>query len=301
MNQISRISRIVFHPAPAAASANKDTWRARLGIAGRYLSTYLRSCQNAADFASIQAYCLFMGHARSGGTLLGALLDAHPQAVIGDEVDIFPYLKAGFGRDQVFQMLVDRSVQQAAKGKTKPGREQKTYSYAVPGQWQGRYQQMRVIGNRKAGISTQRLTGDFALLDELRAALGGISLRVLAAIRNPYDTISTMHIRSGRPLAEGIEQYFANCATIQRTQKFLGAENVLAVRHEDFLGSPEQHLEQICAYLGLEADPKYVQDCTAILYRTPSASRRKVEWSPEMIDRVRRNIDRYEFLSGYDY
>ncbi len=49
---------------------------------------YARSAKaDAARFAEIGRFCLFVGFPRSGGSLLGALLNAHPDMVIGQELD----------------------------------------------------------------------------------------------------------------------------------------------------------------------------------------------------------------------
>jgi len=252
-------------------------------------------------FGDVQTYCLFLGHARSGGSLAGALLDAHPNAVIADEVDVFQYLRAGFSKGQIFHILLARSRQQAEKGHTKPGQDQKNYSYAVPGQWQGRYDRLEVIGNRKAGISTQRIGRDPALFDLLQEVLGAIQLKVVVVLRNPYDTISTMNIRSGRELTNGLQQYFANCQTIQEIQSKLPAERQFVVRHEELLSNPDGSLLQLCRFLNLKEDDAYLRACAAILYKSPAASRHKVKWKEEDVFFVKKHIDKYAFLNGYSY
>jgi hypothetical protein len=40
------------------------------------------------EFPDLSTLCLFIGHPRSGHTLGGALLDAHPNAVIAQKLDV---------------------------------------------------------------------------------------------------------------------------------------------------------------------------------------------------------------------
>jgi len=57
----------------------------------------------------------------------------------------------------------------------------------------------------------------------------------------------------------------------------------------------------LCDFVGVSPVPDYLSACAGILYKTPAASRRKVPWTPELIERVQNNIDQFDFLSGYSY
>ena len=302
MSLIRGIYQAFIKTSPAPAKRGLEAGlRTRLNVARMYLRSYEWAQKQTGLFGEVRNYAMFLGHARSGGSLAGALLDAHPNAIIADEVDAFQYVNAGFERRQMFTILLERSQRQANKKHIKAGRDQKQYSYHVPGAWQGRYEQLQVIGNRKAGISTQRLGSDPHALENLQSLLGNIRLKLILSVRNPYDTISTMNIRSGRDLESGVAQYFANCVTIQEIQGRLGSENLLELRHEDLLRSPDHYLRQMCLFLELPAPESYLRACSSILYQSPAASRRKVAWSPEMIQKVHAQIEQYSFLEGYSY
>jgi hypothetical protein len=275
--------------------------RAKLSLARQYLRSDQQVRLHPDFFQDVHTYCLFLGHARSGGSLAGALLDAHPDAIIADEVEVFQYLCAGFSREQIFHILMTRSHQQAEKGHTKPGQDRKDYSYAVPGQWQGRNDSIQVVGNRKAGMTTQRIGRDPALLDQLQDVLDGIQLKLVVVLRNPFDTISTMNIRSGRELTNGLQQYFSNCETIQDIQTRIPAERQYVVRHEVLLADPQASLVQLCRFLNLKEDEAYLRACTEILFKKPATSRQKVNWKEEDVNFVKQKIDKYAFLHGYSY
>jgi hypothetical protein len=287
--------------APPAKRGLDLDLRTRLSVARMYARSYEWARAQTGLFAEVRDYTMFLGHARSGGTLTGALLDAHPNAIIGDEVDVLQYVNAGFDREQIFHILLERSQRHANKGHVKAGRDQKQYSYYVPNAWQGRYERLLVIGNRKAGISTQRIGSDPQSLERLRKLLGNIRLKFILSVRNPYDTISTMSIRSGRELASGLSQYFANCATIQEVSDAVSEENLLVLRHEDLLNDPEGHLRQMCNFLDIPPVEEYLSACKAILFKSPATSRTKVKWETEMIQKVKAEIEKFSFLEGYSY
>jgi hypothetical protein len=272
-----------------------------LRMAKRYVTSYYQSRGEGALFDEIQTYCMFVGHARSGGSITGALLDAHPNIVLADEMDVLQHVAAGFNRDQIYHLLISRAQRQSRKGRTKGGRDGKVYSYLVPGQWQGRFDQLRVIGGSKAGFSTQWLARDPTLLPRLRQTLGSVEVKIIQIIRNPFDTISTMNIRAGRLLEDGIERYFANCETIAGIQRQVGADAMLSVKHEELVNQPHVQIAQLCRFLSVPAPSDYLDACAGILYSSPAKSRQKIAWRPELVDTVRRRIEQYDFLSGYTY
>jgi hypothetical protein len=302
MSLIGRIYQAFIKTSVAPTKSGLEAeLRTRLSVARMYMRSHEWARKQADLFGEVRDYVMFLGHARSGGTLAGALLDAHPNAIIGDEVDVLQYVNAGFERDQIFHILLERSQRQAKKGHVKAGRDQKQYSYYVPNAWQGRYERLMVIGNRKAGISTQRIGSDPQALEHLQRLLGSIRLKFILSVRNPYDTISTMNIRSGRELESGVSQYFANCATMQEVKDIISPENLLVMRHEDLLRDPDNHLRQMCRFLDIPAVENYLSACTAILFQSPATSRKKVKWETEMIQKVKAEIEKFSFLEGYSY
>ena len=62
---------------------------ALVAIARREVST------DAADFEKLQAYCMFIGYPRSGHSLVGSLLDAHPNIIIAHELNALQFVVAG--------------------------------------------------------------------------------------------------------------------------------------------------------------------------------------------------------------
>ena len=80
----------------------------------RYVASALGSLVNRRLFARVESLCLFIGYPRSGHSLIGALLDAHPNAIIADELDALKYVHAGFRRNQLFYLLLRGSRQSAS-------------------------------------------------------------------------------------------------------------------------------------------------------------------------------------------
>jgi hypothetical protein len=88
--------------------------------------------RNEELFDSVESYAMFIGYPRSGHSLIGALLDAHPNAAIAHELDVLKYVKEGYSREQIDPLLLENS-----RRYTESGREWNGYRYEVAGQWQG--------------------------------------------------------------------------------------------------------------------------------------------------------------------
>ena len=232
--------------------------------------------------------------------MIGSLLDALPEAIVSDEGDGFEYVRAGFSRDQIFHILLRQSRREARKGRVTARRLQ-PYSYQVPGQWQGHYRALRVIGDSTAGSSTRALGVHPQLLDQLNQTLHDVDVKFIQVIRNPYDPISAMMVRSGRSFENAIETYFSYCKTLTDLRKQIDPTHLLSVRYEDFVRDGESKLAGICEFLGLQAEPDYLKACAGILHAAPETSRQWVKWDAAHIEQVALEMDRYDFLKGYSF
>lgn len=272
----------------------------RLALARAHLVLYSGAHRNRDLFDGVEKYCMFVGYPRSGHSLVGSLLDAHPSVIIAHELDALKFVEAGFGRDQLYQLLLDNSRRFAQKG-----REWTGYAYEVPGQWQGRFDALRVIGDKKGGRSTLRLAENPELLHRLRKTVA-TDIRFVHTVRNPYDNIATMHkhaLQHGRNQGLGatIENYFSRCAMNAGLKERLGDGVMLEIRHESFVEDPKSWLRELCGSLELGYDQYYLEDCAGAVFESPHKSRYDLEWSSVTLAAIRAGIERFDFLEGYSF
>jgi Sulfotransferase family len=261
----------------------------------RYAMSALGSLVEKRHFNRVQSFCLFIGYPRSGHTLIGSLLDAHPNAVIADEMDALKYIQAGFRRDQLFYLLL-RGSRRAAKA----GRQRTGYSYAVPGQWQGRFDKLRVIGDKAGGASAVRLAAFPSLLDTLSNGFN-TRLKFIHVTRNPYDVISTMAEWARNPLENSCGRFFDFAESIDQIKKEPKKAEIYDLKHEDFIASPKAVLKELCRFLNLEENDAYFEACASIVYQSPHKSRLKAPWNPALIDAVKQKLNRVPFLKDYSF
>lgn len=284
---------------PGARVLRSPIYR-RLDNTRRYALTAYQSYRQPGLFQDVKTFCLFIGQVKSGGTLLGALLDAHPSVVLADEIDALRYVAAGFKRDQIFHLLLKGAKREAMRGRI-TARRLTPYSLAVPGQWQGRHQQIQVIGDSKAGPSTRQFGEDPRLLEQLQVVLHTVDLRIVQVVRNPYDPISAMMMRSGRSFEDAIEHYFDYCRTLATLRRRLPERCLTAVHYEQFVQQPRQTLSSLCQFVQIEADDAYLTACAGIVKPTPDQYRQQVTWTPHWISVVRDRMRPFDFLAGYTY
>lgn len=241
----------------------------------------------------VKVYCTFIGMGHSGSSLVGSLLTAHPQMVIAHELDALRYLQAGFSRNQIYGLLVDRDATF-----TRRGRRWGKYQYNVPGQFQGRFERLSVLGDKKAYQSTLQLGAHPKLLGKLRTTMQ-VPLRFVHVVRNPWDNITTLSKRHHLDLREAARRYFELSDILVGIRSRLHAGQLIEVHHEKLVDGLEVKLGEICAALGVDVDERYLKDCSTLVYPAPHRTRHDTAWTDDLVDWVGSRVDRYSFLEGY--
>ena len=260
-----------------------------------YPRAIIGAARRRADFAGVERFCLFLGYPRSGHTLPGAMLNAHPNALIAHELDALQYVDMGFGRDALFSLLVDRDQWFCRRGCEWTG-----YSYTIPNQSQGRTDGLRVIGDKKGAGTARRLGRNPALLERLRRTVE-VPLRLIHVTRNPFDNIATIAARRSWSVEEAARTYFSLCDAVAGTLRRCDSSEVLHLRHEDMIAAPVERLQGMCQFVGIVPSRSYLADCAGIVFASPSKSRTKAGYSAEQRASIEARQARYEFLRGYTY
>jgi len=268
---------------------------------------YFHSIGSGAEpcrsFDGVHTYVMFIGIGRSGTTLIGSLLDAHPRMIIANQETALKYMHPlFFSRCQVYRLLLRNSREMAANSRIGGG----GYSYAVEGQWQGRFQQLEVMGDKsKSAQDVTWLTTRPSILERM-VKVTGARIRMMHVIRNPYDTIATRSVRRNLSLEWISREYFALADKLQKLIERIEGETEFDVDRiplhlEDFISDPEKHLASVCSRLGVEAEADYLRDCAAIVKRKPHKRRHEVEWDPALIDEIKGLIAGHPFLKRYSF
>jgi hypothetical protein len=243
------------------------------------------------NFDEIDSYCTFIGCGRTGHSLIAALINAHPDLIMSDELNVMTLIENGFSRKRIYALIVEE-----AKNQNKPGID--GYSYQVPQQWQGKVRNLKVIGDKFATATTAILGNKPYLLNVLAEKLNA-QIKFIHVTRNPYDIIKTFTTRESIEIKTAIELYYLACQTIKEVKEIINTHDIIEFKHENFVKNPQQYLRDICHFLEVEATDNYLESCSSIVYKSPHQSRHEIQWDSDSINLVKKLIDEFSFLQGY--
>lgn len=260
------------------------------------------------SFNHLRSYVSFIGYPRSGHSLIGALLDAHPNAIVSDEQNSLEYyhsLKPAISRNGLFQVLLNASVKKMQSGRTKGGLNQGKYSYQLPGQFQGKFTQLTCIGDKYGDSIARSWARDPSIVKEFYAWLQ-MPVTVIHVMRNPFDNISTLTLRSGSPkdVLQQISIYRKLVEAVSGFREWVFASseipiNLIEFTHEEFVLNPRRYLVQIAEALQLEPEENWLQACLGLVKPQPNESRTRLQWTQDITDQVKAIIASKPFLNVY--
>lgn len=257
-----------------------------------------RGLLTARDHAQVRTVVVFVGHARSGSTILGTILDAHPDVVVAHEANLLGDHRKGWSRGTLYGSLIERSRWFRAEQDL----QWEGYGYEIDRRWQGTYRHLVAIGDKNGHRAATQLGRDPQLLATLQAQVGA-AVRVVNSVRNPFDNIATIMRRSAaaepsRTLDDVIDSYLDRCATIDLVRRSL-AEAVLDVHNEDLIASPRTVATSLATHLRVEVDPAWIDAVERSVAATPSRTGAGLAWTDAQRDRLLEAIERFEHLHRY--
>ena len=283
----------------------------------------------------IHKFVVFMGDLRSGSSIIGTLLDAHPHVVVSNEYRLFNqfwelnHAPDNKWKENLFDMIYTRSKRDVAETGSRSFAG-KGYQLKVNGQWQGAFDRwVEVIGDKSADITIKAyLVNKDEFLRNYQKLKEKISVPVLVinALRNPFDMISTnmallgygytkfrtlkkafqegkriKKLNRSDLLQEKINGYFVKLDPVQELTSVFGRENVLDVHNCDLVNDPRGTMSRIVEFLEVDATELYLDTCAEKIFQSESRSRNVVFWTPEQIAMVEKRMKEYAFLNRYNF
>lgn len=242
-------------------------------------------------YHSLQCFALIVGNARTGSTLLGSIIDAHPRAVVANESAASASFWRDLDRGRILAEIMENSRRNAAAGRPSEGYHYRIDAVEATGD-------LLVVGDKVWNPATLLLHGDHGLIPRLAAALG-VPVRIIHAIRDPLDTIATMHARSGAPVPDRIRWYFMHCDAAQAIRNRMPPDAFLDTYHEDLLADPDAEIARLCRFLGLPPDVRHLAGVKRLLFAEPRRTRSSVEWSSADRAEIAARSQAFDFLARY--
>ena len=291
----------------------------KLGVKG-----LLKKITDPFAYRNVKYFVQFLSFPRSGHSLIGSLLDAHPNAVVSHELDVMGLIQKNLSGWSVYGLIKSNS-----ETFTENGRYWNGFSYKVENQPHGASENLQVIGDKKGDWAVRWYGDNPRLIAKLNKTVAS-SPRWILVTRHPMDNIATLSLRKNRnydklriknksgdlftsELKENqeagniskfvcddmISDYENLCSTISKMRKEISGEHILHVVYEDFCEDPKAGLTRICNFLDIIPHPDYLNNCSKKVRHSLNKSRHRIEWSKDQIRQVKDIALSYEFLQSY--
>ena len=271
---------------------------------------------------SVKKFVLFVGMGRSGSSILGSIMDAHPHVIVSHEYYVFNHFQE-FNSSQdslketLFNTLFSKSQIDATKQRNY-ARGLGNYSNVtkLSALWQGTYKTyIEVIGDKGgAQIAIKYLENKEAFIKMYKELKEGLKMPILflRPIKNPYDQIfanlhnhttqESQNLNKPKLLDIVINAVFTfHDATQELVENVLGEENVLDVHNCDLVDDPRGTISKIFDFLEVRISEDYLDVCAEKVFRSESKSRKLVQWTPKQIKMVEKRIKDHKTLSRYSF
>jgi hypothetical protein len=249
-------------------------------------------------YDNLQKFVVFVGPRRTGSTLVGAMLDAHPHAVIANEIPAFRW--SSYPRDFIITQILKTSERYARYRNPGGG----GYLYSVPNSSQGTYREpLQVVGTKESVETTRKMISRPAKLGLYLEKLG-CEPKLFLCVRNPYDAVTTEALRSNINLDCAIRQFND---LMQGYADIAEMYDVHVVKSEDMITDTEAQIRAVLDYVGLGDTAGYVRNCASIVSASPHVTRHDggnhpyYTWTDSRIDALSEIISEHRVLDGYAY
>lgn len=244
---------------------------------------------------NVNSICAFVSFMRSGHTLFGSLLNAHPEMTVSNEIGIGHLMRMGFSEREILRMIIGKDYEFRQSG-----REWTGYDYEVEGGSQGNYQDLVVVGDKHGPDLIYNYLEDESVYKYIKKSKKNYF--IFYHIRNPYDMIATGTIKGDKKLNK-ISEYV--CNEIERSVKVVGdLRNINNVRvlktyYKNIVNDTKGVLVDVMDVMGLSAPKSYLEACADHVFEQPSITRDEVDWDADSVDLVEKTCNEFDSFARY--
>jgi hypothetical protein len=252
-----------------------------------------------------EKFLTFACTGQGGHTIIAAILDAHPNVMIGEEIGVIR--KTLKGRYKSTQEMFER-VFYDSKHRVEGTESFRRRIGTIRSQFQGTYVgELKVLGDKQGwdiiGRFKNREQKNKSMLDFEEKI--GVPAYVIHVLRNPFDLIGNWAKGKFRRLSikKCIEIYEPFMEAVQKIyyESDFPKDRILQVRNEDLCEDPVREIKRMCTFLEIEPHEDYVRDCAKIVFKKPHTYPDKRRWKSADIERLNNIISQYDFLKGYEH
>lgn len=234
---------------------------------------------------------LFIGSPRTGSTLLGQLLNHHPQALIANEARALASVLSG---SATWDDAMTRAAHIAWE-QFRVGLEADHHFAPTLNQYQPRWQSLRdladrpecakrgvrVIGDKKAGGNIEAILANPSEFHQLMTA--GEDIRLMHIVRRPIIAARSLMKSHGAPSLEAALESVLRLTNAAWNIGSRYPERYYCLDHNDLCSLPHGELRRLLEWLGIAADPRWIALASEKL--SPTADPALLECEVESLSR----------------
>ncbi|EDV19528.1 uncharacterized protein TRIADDRAFT_61995 [Trichoplax adhaerens] len=284
-----------------------------------------------SDYNQLKSFVLFCGFPRSGQSLVGAIMDAHPHMTIAHDFNILGGWSKNLSwrndKKDLYRALYERSRDRNGNRKKLAGNRR---NFFVPKLYQGTFQDyIQIIGDMSGQRLTQAYVKDFNKakrnVDSIRHFIG-MPIKFIMVLRNPFDTIATQVLRTLKAkarkkaskmqdtnLSEADQVNLTKVLLNKRIRAYLKAveankkiyrmykNQTLILYLNEIVNSPDTEITKICNFLGIQCSKKYISLCSDIVNEQQSITRKQIQWTEHQKDMILNKISKTKWLRKFKF
>lgn len=311
-------------------SNDRDAFTAdHVGPLGDF-SFYPKTDLSQGDVEGIQYFVLFIGYPHSGHSIIGSMMDAHPNMIIAHQYYLLSRWNAEKrdllgNKTALFNRLYHNSVLSSGRGGRLVDVHKKGYNLNLPDLWQGRFTDLKVIGDKSGGrfstlVAQRRSIRE--VLDEIRWTVG-VPIKLIHIVRNYFDIIATAvlkpntvgahrwnHSNNSTSAISSEDHATRLLAAFDRIRKLAEAVvkvkrnwdlDMIELHYADFVHDPKGTLRNICDFLHVECPTEYLEACEEKTFEETSKSRYLINWSTQHIEMMQTIMNKMNFFRRYSF
>ena len=273
----------------------------------------------------VKTFVFFLGYPHSGHSIVGSLMDSHPQIVISHELDLFAKLANRViapNKTEIFNAIWKNTVKTVSNGIR--AQNAKGYNLTVGNSYGGKYvDHIDVIGDKKGGMTTLMLwrqPSKWSDVFNIIKALN-LTLKVVLVYRNPYDIVATTYLYAHHSYEEfasikkaanetihpipsqvnrWINDYFSYHKAIVNAKKKYNLD-MIEIHGKDLISHPRDMILKWCNSLEVTCSDDYLDICSNKIFKTESRTRNLISWSDENLKMMKEYIGKYSSLKDYNF
>ena len=250
--------------------------------------------RTAADLTACENFVIFIGYPGSGHTLLGSMLNAHPEILVSNELDALFYLDNGLSGKALLGAIIAHDLKFARKGR----QNSKGYDYATTTSGFDTGRPIKTIGDKKGFRTAQRLCARPHLLKKLVGRVR-LPVKVIHLTRNPFDLAASYAKWNGHPPHVCAWQVAEMARLADQAAKTVSADNCLLVRYEDIVAKPNQTMVAACDFLGCSQEPSDLDSAVSLVEPRHARPADTADWPEKIRAEIAAITDRYPAFASY--